>query len=178
MNSIPASEQASISLSLMARDASEMSVSPAQNFLNPSPVPGPSTLIPTSGCPARNASALIALIGSTVDDPEMMIDPDPASESSDAAVVSPAAVVSLSAEAAVLSLSAEAAVLSLSAEAAVLSLDEELQAAAIRARAVTMTASHRIRAIRRFSLFDRHGAGVVSMSGTVRGQRDAIASPS
>jgi hypothetical protein len=130
---------------------------------------------------------LIALIGSTVDDPEMMIDPDPASESSDAAVVSPAAVVSLSAEAAVLSLSAEAAVLSLSAEAAVLSLsaeaavlslDEELQAAAIRARAVTMTASHRIRAIRRFSLFDRHGAGVVSMSGTVRGQRDAIASPS
>ena len=45
MKSMPDSAHASISDSLMARDASEMSVSPAQNFLKPSPVPGPSTVI-------------------------------------------------------------------------------------------------------------------------------------
>ncbi len=49
MKSIPASAHASISDSLMAREASEMSVSPAQNFLNPSPVPGPFDGEPYSG---------------------------------------------------------------------------------------------------------------------------------
>ena len=42
--SMPASAQAAASSSLIAREASEMSVSPAQNFLKPSPVPGPSTV--------------------------------------------------------------------------------------------------------------------------------------
>jgi hypothetical protein len=36
--------QSAASVSLIFRDASLMSVSPAQNFLKPSPVPGPSTV--------------------------------------------------------------------------------------------------------------------------------------
>ncbi len=44
MYSMPASTQAAASSSLIVREASEMSVSPAQNFLKPSPVPGPSTV--------------------------------------------------------------------------------------------------------------------------------------
>ena len=43
VKSIPASAQAFFSSSLMAREAFEMSVSPAQNFLKPPPVP----LVPT-----------------------------------------------------------------------------------------------------------------------------------
>ena len=75
MNSMPAASHASTSESLIWRLASEMSVSPEQNFLKPSPVPGPSTVMPTSGFSARKASALSADTGSTVDDPEMRMDP-------------------------------------------------------------------------------------------------------
>ena len=42
--SMPASAQALASSSLILRDASEISVSPAQNVLKPSPVPGPVTV--------------------------------------------------------------------------------------------------------------------------------------
>ena len=45
MNSMPFAAQVSASSALMGRDASEMSVSPAQNLAKPSPVPGPSTVI-------------------------------------------------------------------------------------------------------------------------------------
>ena len=41
MNSIPAAAQVSTSSAEIGREASETSVSPAQNWANPSPVPGP-----------------------------------------------------------------------------------------------------------------------------------------
>ena len=68
----------------MAREASEMSVSPAQNFLKPSPVPGPSTVMPTPEFAFENSSATRAEIGSTVDEPEMRmvpLEPSPPPES-------------------------------------------------------------------------------------------------
>ncbi len=48
-----------------------MSVSPLQNNSKPSPVPGPSTEISTSGFASLNFSATSVLIGSTVEEPEM-----------------------------------------------------------------------------------------------------------
>ncbi len=53
-----------------------MSVSPAQNFLKPSPVPGPSTVYLKSGFVAANASATPVEMGSTVDEPETKISPE------------------------------------------------------------------------------------------------------
>jgi hypothetical protein len=43
-NSMPAAAQVAASSSLILRDASLMSVSPLQNVLKPSPVPGPVTV--------------------------------------------------------------------------------------------------------------------------------------
>jgi hypothetical protein len=68
--SMPASAQAAASSSLIAREASLMSVSPAQNLTKPSPVPGPSTVNAKPGFWAANASATPVLMGSTVDEPE------------------------------------------------------------------------------------------------------------
>ena len=66
--SLPAASQAAFSSSLILRDASEMSVSPAQNFLKPSPVPGPSTVTARSPPLISSASSLTSTaIGSTVD---------------------------------------------------------------------------------------------------------------
>ena len=48
-----------------------MSIWPVQKSWAPSPVPGPSTLMATSGYRALNSSATPALIGSTVEEPEM-----------------------------------------------------------------------------------------------------------
>ena len=73
--SMPAALQASASSSLILREASEMSVSPAQNFLKPSPVPGPSTVKVKPGLAAAKASATPVEIGSTVDEPETLIAP-------------------------------------------------------------------------------------------------------
>ncbi len=53
-----------------------MSVSPAQNCAKPSPVPGPATEMATSAFSAANLSALPAEIGSTVDEPEIVIEFD------------------------------------------------------------------------------------------------------
>ena len=75
MNSTPASSQAATSSALIGRDASETSVSPAQKRAKPSPVPGPSTVIATSGLAAANSPAAAAEIGSTVDEPDTAIDP-------------------------------------------------------------------------------------------------------
>ena len=58
-----------------------MSVSPSQNSLNPSPVPGPSTVTDTSGATSSNSSATRIEIGSTVEDPEMVTLPDTAADS-------------------------------------------------------------------------------------------------
>ena len=76
--STPASLQAAASSSLIARDASEMSVSPAQNFLKPSPVPGPSTVYSKPGFASLNSRATPDEIGSTVDEPETKIEPETA----------------------------------------------------------------------------------------------------
>ena len=48
-----------------------MSIWPVQKSWAPSPVPGPSTWMATSGYMPLNNSATPALIGSTVEEPEM-----------------------------------------------------------------------------------------------------------
>ena len=94
IHSIPFAAQSSASLSLIGRDASEMSVSPEQNSAKPSPVPGPSTEIATPGFAAENFSALTAEMGSTVEEPEITTLPSRSPEGvSVAAVVSVPAVV-------------------------------------------------------------------------------------
>jgi hypothetical protein len=60
---MPFSSQAAASSSLMARDASLMSVSPSQNSAKPSPVPGPSTGPSTPGFAAAKSSRTIELMG-------------------------------------------------------------------------------------------------------------------
>ena len=74
--SMPFSAHVAASSSLIAREASEMSVSPAQNRANPSPVPGPSTEMFTSGSTSLNSSWTRTEIGSTVDEPEITMSPD------------------------------------------------------------------------------------------------------
>src|SRR4051812_47770719 len=73
---MPASLHALASVSSIGREASLTSVSPEQNSSKPSPVPGPSTLIVTSGLLPWNASATSEEIGSTVDEPEITMSPD------------------------------------------------------------------------------------------------------
>ena len=73
---MPLAKQSSFSESLIWREASEMSVSPSQNSLKPSPVPGPSTVTDTSGATSSNNSATRIEIGSTVDEPEMFTSPE------------------------------------------------------------------------------------------------------
>src|SRR3954453_1861403 len=55
-----------------------MSVSPAQTFSNPSPVPGPSTVYVKPALDAASASATAVEIGSTVDEPGTLIEPETA----------------------------------------------------------------------------------------------------
>ena len=52
-----------------------MSVLPSQNRTNPSPVPGPSTDADTPGLVPLKFSVTRFVIGSTVDEPEMLSDP-------------------------------------------------------------------------------------------------------
>ncbi len=68
--------QTAISLSLIGRDASEMSVSPAQNFSNPPPVPEVPTVTLASGCSPMNSSAAAEDSGSTVLDPSITTGPE------------------------------------------------------------------------------------------------------
>jgi hypothetical protein len=65
--------QASISDSLIGRDALEMSVSPAQNFSNPPPVPEVPTVTFTPLFSAWKSSAASVSNGATVLDPSMRI---------------------------------------------------------------------------------------------------------
>ena len=77
---IPFAAQASSSSCSIGRDASLMSVSPLQNSSNPSLVPGPSTAKLTPGFCVRNFSPTSDVMGSTVDEPEMLSEPDTSSE--------------------------------------------------------------------------------------------------
>ena len=73
--SIPFALHAAASSSLIGLDASEMSVSPAQNFLKPPPVPAVATVTLTPGATLRNISAAASLNGATVDDPSTVTVP-------------------------------------------------------------------------------------------------------
>src|SRR6185503_10690014 len=73
--SMPAALQVAASSSLILRDASLMSVSPVQNVLKPSPVPGPVTVKLKPAFDALTSSATAVEMGSTVDEPETLIVP-------------------------------------------------------------------------------------------------------
>ena len=71
MNSTPFAFAASISETLIGREALEMSVSPTVNRLKPPPVPVMAFWIWRSGFASRNDSATAMVIGATVDEPAM-----------------------------------------------------------------------------------------------------------
>src|SRR6187397_303393 len=68
--------QAAISSGSISREASLMSVSPAQNFSKPPPVPAVPTVTLTPGFAAWNSSAIASVRGPTVLDPSMRMEPD------------------------------------------------------------------------------------------------------
>src|SRR5918999_2955219 len=68
--------QAAFSSSSIGRDASEMSVSPLQNFSNPPPVPDVPTGTWTRPCSSWNSSEATVVNGATVLDPSILIVPD------------------------------------------------------------------------------------------------------
>ena len=75
-NSIPLWAQSSASLALMGREASEIFVSPLQNFWKPPPVPETPTVIRTlRRVRIPNSSATASVIGKTVLEPSMAILP-------------------------------------------------------------------------------------------------------
>ncbi len=64
MYSIPSfSQSGTSSFSSIGREASEMSVSPAQNFSKPPPVPAAPTVMSTSGFSSLNSSAAASANG-------------------------------------------------------------------------------------------------------------------
>src|SRR3954463_14693056 len=88
---MPAASHVAASSSLILREASLMSVSPLQNVLNPSPVPGPLIVYLKSGFVSASASAAPVEVGSTVDEPETLIVPVTAPAAPpEAAVLAPA----------------------------------------------------------------------------------------
>ena len=74
--STPPFEQASSSSGSIGREASEMSVSPAQNFSKPPLVPAAPTVMLTSGFSSLKSSAAAWANGSTVLDPSIEIVPE------------------------------------------------------------------------------------------------------
>src|SRR4051812_7480033 len=68
--------QAAASLGLISREASEMSVSPLQNFSKPPPVPDEPTVIFTLGLSSLNSSAAACAKGRTVLEPSRVILPE------------------------------------------------------------------------------------------------------
>ena len=66
-----------------------MSVSPAQNFSKPPPVPDVPTVICTSGFSSWNSSAAASANGATVEEPSIAIVPDSSPPPSDAAASLP-----------------------------------------------------------------------------------------
>ena len=86
--SIPSfSHTGTSSFSSIGREASEMSVSPAQNFSKPPPVPLAPTEMSTSGFSSLKSSAAASANGATVLEPSMAIVPDTALAIGAAAVV-------------------------------------------------------------------------------------------
>src|SRR5215218_10835627 len=73
---MPFAWHAFVSSSSIGREASEMSVSPAQNFSNPPPVPEVPTVTLTSGFSALNSSAIASVSGPTVLEPSTRMSPD------------------------------------------------------------------------------------------------------
>ena len=69
MKSTPAFAHASVSVALIGREASLMSVSARQNFWKPPPVPEMPTVTRTPGLAFWNSSATASLTGKTVLDP-------------------------------------------------------------------------------------------------------------
>src|SRR5512145_1502751 len=75
MYETPFFSQSSTSVGLIGREASEMSVSPAQNFLKPPPVPEMPMVTRTLGWDFWNSSATASVIGYTVLEPSAVIRP-------------------------------------------------------------------------------------------------------
>ncbi len=73
---MPFFSQSAISSSSIGREASEMSVSPAQNFSKPPPVPDWPTLMLTSEFSSLKSSAARCVNGKTVLEPSMLIVPE------------------------------------------------------------------------------------------------------
>ena len=74
MNSTPPSAHFSSSLALIGRDASLMSISPLQNFLNPPPVPEiPMTNLAEPPIDFPQSSTMASEMGNTVLDPSMSV---------------------------------------------------------------------------------------------------------
>ena len=75
--SIPSfSQSGTSSFGSIGREALEMSVSPAQNFSKPPPVPAAPTVMLTSGFSSANSSAAASANGCTVLEPSMAMLPD------------------------------------------------------------------------------------------------------
>ena len=75
--SMPLSAQiGASSSSLIGREASEMSVSPAQNFSKPPPVPEVPTVTLTPACSSLKSSAAAVVSGATVLEPSTFTLPD------------------------------------------------------------------------------------------------------
>src|SRR4029453_3246845 len=73
---MPLLAQALASSASIGREASEMSVSPAQNFSKPPPVPEVPTVTLTSGFSRLNSSAIASVSGPTVLEPSTRISPE------------------------------------------------------------------------------------------------------
>ena len=79
MYSMPASAQSAASSSLIGREASEMSVSPAQKRSKPPPVPEIPTVRTTPEFSAPNSSAAAVVSGPTVLEPSASTEPESSS---------------------------------------------------------------------------------------------------
>src|SRR5215213_10572712 len=73
---MPWAWQAFSSSGSIGREASEISVSPAQNFSKPPPVPEVPTVTLASGFSALNSSAIASVSGPTVLDPSTRMSPE------------------------------------------------------------------------------------------------------
>src|SRR4029450_5070100 len=73
---MPLAAQACFSSSLMAREASEMSVSLLQNLVKPPPVPEVPTVTLTPDSCLLNSSVIASLIGATVEEPSITMLPE------------------------------------------------------------------------------------------------------
>src|SRR3989344_5183517 len=92
---MPASLQASISFFEIGREASEMSVSPRQNFLKPPPVPDTPTVTLVPFWAFWNSSATASVIGNTVLDPSTLMNLSAATAGADVLAMPPSTAVTV-----------------------------------------------------------------------------------